>query len=475
MDKCSLREIAEWAQAEIVLPETSSTSSDSSEYNEDLKAYGVSIDTRTLVNGEIYMPIIGETHDGHKFIGQAFSKGACASFTDSDHPIEFHDKIYLRVKDCFQAFRKIAKNYRNTLNCKIIGITGSNGKTTSKDIISSVLSESYKTDKTFGNLNNQIGLPRTILDLNKETEMAIVEMGMSASGEIEQLADIARPDIAVITNVGEAHLQELKTRENIAKAKLEIISKMDANGILIYNSDSKYLQDLIMERKSEGLLVPKIISFGTNPDADYRLELIKSNAGGSVFKLNDRKWEVNLLGSYQMYNAAPAIIIGQLLGMDENTISRGLHVTGLSHMRSELVHAKGFDILVDCYNSSPQSLRESLSTASLLNGYRKKIAILGDMLELGENEKDMHFRVGKEIDPNVFSDILFYGPLSKYMMQGAATNFSSNHLFWFESKNDLVDKAKYLIRPSSLVLIKGSRSMRLEEVVESIFPINSVR
>ncbi len=470
MDKCSIKEIAEWAGAEIIFPENPSDPADNSE---DLKACGVSIDTRTLVKGEIYMPIIGESHDGHKFIGQAFSKGACASFTDFDHPIEFSDRIYLRVQDCFQAFRKIAKNYRNTLNCKIIGVTGSNGKTTSKDVLYSVLSESYKTGKTFGNLNNQIGLPRTILDLNRDTEMAIVEMGMSALGEIEQLADIARPDIAVITNVGEAHLQELKSRENIAKAKLEIISRMDANGVLIYNRDSEYLANLVDERLAEGLIAPQLISFGSHPDSDYRLELIKSNAGGSVFKVNGREWSVNLLGSYQMYNAAPAIIVGQLLGMDEETIGRGLHVTGLSHMRSELIHAKGFDILVDCYNSSPQSLREALSTAGLLNGYRRKIAILGDMLELGDNEKNMHFKMGEEIDPNVFSDILFYGPLSKYMMQGAATHFSSNHLFWFESKNDLVDKAKYLIKPSSLVLIKGSRSMRLEEVAESIFPITS--
>ncbi len=470
MDKCSLKEIAEWAEAELIFPKDSSVDADS---GQDLTANGVSIDTRTLVKGEIYMPIIGESHDGHKFIGQAFDKGACACFTDINHPIEFPDKTYLRVRDCFQAFRKIAKNYRNTLNCKIIGITGSNGKTTSKDVLSSVLGEAYKTDKTFGNLNNQIGLPRTILDLNKATEMAIVEMGMSAPGEIEQLADIARPDIAVITNVGQAHLQELKSRENIAKAKLEIISRMDSTGLLIYNKDSEYLANLIDQRIADGQMAPRLISFGTHPDADFRLELIKSNAGGSVFKVNGQEWSVNLLGSYQMYNAVPAIIIGQLLGMDDKAIRRGLHVTGLSHMRSELVHAKGFDILVDCYNSSPQSLREALSTAGLLNGYRRKIAILGDMLELGDNEKNMHFQMGEEIDPNVFSDILFYGPLSKYMMQGAATNFPSSHLFWFESKNDLVDKAKYLIKPSSLVLIKGSRSMRLEEVVESIFPINS--
>lgn len=460
MKNCTLGQIAEYAGARLSRPDLA-----------DQKARGVSIDTRTLEEGEVFLPLIGERLDAHQFVKQAFEKGALASFFDQDHTLPDTDHPFLLVEDTEKAFCRLALHYRNSLKAQVIGVTGSNGKTTTKDILYSVLRRHFCTNKTIGNFNNQIGVPRTLLDLEEDTECAIVEMGMSHFGEIAMLSKLAQPHIAIITNVGEAHLEELGSRENIARAKMEITERLGPDDLFIYNSDNEILQKEVESRS----LPCRIIRFGQNDQADFKLKLFSSNAGGSRFFVNGKPWQINLLGSYQMYNAVVGIIVGQLLGLSDEEIQKGLHVEDRTKMRTELVNCHGFDLLVDCYNSSPQSLREALKTTALLNGYRKKIAILGDMKELGEREKAIHYEIGQEIDPSVFSDLIFYGPLSKYMLQGAEKNFSSSRLFWFSSKSDLVNEMKNLIEPNTLVLVKASRTMRLEEVVESISTITTNR
>lgn len=460
MKNCTLGQIAEYAGARLSRPDLANQ-----------KARGVSIDTRTLEEGEVFLPLIGERLDAHQFVNQAFEKGALASFFDQDHTLPDTDHPFLLVEDTEKAFRRLALHYRNSLKAQVIGVTGSNGKTTTKDILYSVLRRHFCTNKTIGNFNNQIGVPRTLLDLEEETEYAIVEMGMSHFSEIAMLSKLAQPHIAIITNVGEAHLEELGSRENIARAKMEITEALGPDDLFIYNSDNEILQKEVESRS----LPCRMIRFGQNDQADFKLKLFSSNAGGSRFFVNGKPWQINLLGSYQMYNAVVGIIVGQLLGLSDEEIQKGLHVEDRTKMRTELVNCHGFDLLVDCYNSSPQSLREALKTTALLNGYRKKIAILGDMKELGEREKAIHYEIGQEIDPSVFSDLIFYGPLSKYMLQGAEKNFSSSRLFWFSSKSDLVNEMKNLIEPNTLVLVKASRTMRLEEVVESISTITTNR
>ncbi len=425
----------------------------------------VSIDTRTLNEGDVYVPIIGERLDGHRFIDTAFDKGAIASFHDASH-IPSHDdsRTYLAVDDTTEAFTRLAANYRASLDLHMIGITGSNGKTTTKDIIHSVMQQKFRTIKTTGNLNNAIGVPRTLLQINEDSEAAVVEMGMSGLGEISHLTRLVRPHIAIITNVGEAHLEQLGTRENIAKAKLEILEGLDADGIFLYNYDNEILRNAVAQRS----IPQRVISFGTDPGADVTLVLERTTPVSTSFSVDGASFTVDLLGAYQMYNAAVAVIVGHLYGLDDTTIQKGLHITDQTKWRTELEHFEGFDILVDVYKSNPSSLEEALHTAGLLHGYHKKIAILGDMLELGPDEWELHRDVGRKIDPNVFDDVLFYGKLSKAMMEGAMENFDPSHLFHFDAKPDLVDKAKYLISHNSLVLVKGSRAMRLEEVVESL-------
>lgn len=440
--------------------------------DEDLRVDGISIDTRTLEKGEVYMPIIGENLDGHIFIKDAFENGAVVSFCDKDHSkqLEGEDYPLILVDDCLEAYQKLAKNYRESLDITIIGVTGSNGKTTTKDIVHSVLSQKYKSKKTIGNLNNGIGLPRTLLTFDRDTQTGITEMGMDKAGEISYLSKLAQPKIACITNVGYSHLEELKTPANVAKAKLEILHGMPEDGLLLYNIDDEFLRE---EVKNLGSLPQEIKSFGTHEDADYHLDLVESNAGGTTFTLGGNEWHVNLLGSFQMYNAAVGVIIGEKMGLDQKQIQKGLRIEDQTSMRSELISGRGFDILNDTYKSNPQSLEEALETTKLLSGYRRKIVILGDMLELGEDEKELHRQAGRSIDPTEIDYVLLYGPLSEYMMQGASENFPIGRVFHYTSKPDLVDKAKYLITKNSLVLVKASRSLRMEEIVESLQQITA--
>lgn len=457
MKKQTLGDLARLAEAQLTPEEAA-----------DTLVRGISIDTRTLDAGDVYMPIIGERLDGHQFTERAFEKGAVAAFHD-EHHTPFSAQPSLAVDNTTAAFTRLAKNFRDSLDLVMIGVTGSNGKTTTKDILHSVLKQRFKTLKTTGNLNNEIGVPRTLLELDEDTEAAVVEMGMSGFGEISHLTRLVQPDIAVITNVGAVHLEQLGTRENVAKAKLEIIESMDENGLFLYNYDNEILRNEVRAMS----MCPQVLSYGTQPEADIHLELVGATPVETTFTVDGTQFTVDLIGSYQMYNAAVAVYIGRKLGMSDQEIQAGLAVEDRTPWRTELQNFDGFDMLVDVYKSNPPSLREALKTTSLFQGYQKKIAILGDMLELGPDEEKIHKKIGSEIDPAVFDDLLFFGPLAHAMYEGAKKNFSLSHLYHFQSKQDLVDQAKYLIEPNTLVLLKGSRAMRLEEVVESLSSITA--
>lgn len=425
----------------------------------------ISRDTRTIEFGDIYLPLIGENLNGHLFIDDAFNLGAKATFAKIG---EYHkdDKPIIWVEDTLQALRQFAKNYRETLDLKVIAITGSNGKTTTKDMVAKVVSKKYNVTKTFGNLNNQIGLPITLLRFTQDTQVGVCELGMfdGKGGEIKANSDIAKPDIAVITNIGEAHLDTLITKENIAKEKLGILSGLKEDGVLIYNNDDKILKSEISKMN----IKQKLISFGKDKSSDYVIEVIESNNVGSLFLLNGEAYNVSLIGEHQVYNASVAAIVGQLLEISKTDIYDAIFNSRNTTMRSELMNLNGFDILNDSYKSNPQSLRTALRTLDILSGYTRKIAILGDMLELGSNEIELHEEIGREILPENVDYLLLFGPLSKYTAQEASKNFPPNRVFYFESKRELVTKAKYLIKKGTLVLVKASRSMHMEEVIESI-------
>ena len=432
----------------------------------DIKVDTISIDTRTLEEGDVYMPIIGEKLDGHVFIEQAFERGAIASFHEENRDADFgNDRPIIYVEKTNKAFADLAENYRKSLkDIKIIGITGSNGKTTTKDMIAQILRTKFDVKKTLGNLNNEIGVPRTLLRFDQNTQIGVVEMGTDGPGQIEPLSRMACPDIAVFTNVGDTHLNILKTKENIAKEKLHILDGLADEGVFIYNYDDEIIRNEVQTRS----IKQRVITFGKDEGADYVIKIGASNNNGNSFTVNGTAYRTSYIGSHQVYNATAAIIVAELLGLGVDDVNKALEVNESTGMRSELINWKGFDILNDSYKSNPQSLLSALDTLDILSGYTRKIAILGDMLELGDNEIELHREVGRKIDPKKVDYLLFYGDLSKYMAEEAAKNFPFEHVFHFDSKDKLNDKVKYLIQKNTLVLVKASRSLRLEEVVEAL-------
>lgn len=436
------------------------------EYQEIL-IEGVSIDTRTIKEGQLFIPIIGENFDGHCFIEKAIENGAKAALWNNNRPIPDIDFPFIIVEDTLLAIQNLAKAYRRQLKVKTIGITGSNGKTSTKDILASILKKKYKTHKTQGNLNNHLGVPLTLLSMEEDTEMAVIEMGMSSLGEIELLSTLASIDVAVITNSTDVHLDTLGSVENILKAKLEIISGLKENGLFVYFGDSVALHKGVQRLNSR----QKKASFGNNPGNDYVVKLISSEDDGIYFELVKplcRDFFLSALGNHQVYNAAAAIAVARHFDVSFDDIQQGLKMIEATGMRNELIHAKGFDILNDAYKSNPISLRSALITMYSFNKYRQKIAVLGDMVGTGEDEVKIHENIGEEIDPNEIDYVFTIGELSKHIASKAKNRFQENQVFAFEDKTSLIEKLRDVIVEDSIILVKGSRVMKLEEVVDSL-------
>lgn len=431
----------------------------------DLDIKGVSTDSRTIEEGNIYIPLIGEVFDGRIFIKECEDRGAAAFIINDDYEIKKNISIpYIKVADTHKALRDLATAYRQELDIKVVAITGSNGKTTSKDLLTSVLEEKYRVQKTMGNLNNDIGVPKTVLRLNEDTEIAVIELGTDAFGDIALTSPIVKPDIAAILNIGDSHLQNLISKEGIAKAKLEILDGMDEDATFIYNIDDEILAKEIPAYE----IKQKVQTFGTTDKADFKLEKIESTAIGVEFKHGDEIYSLPLIGDHQIYNAGFAVMVAKMLGLSQDEINRGFAKVKSSQNRSELIELDGFDILDDSYKSNPQSLLTGLNTCYLLDGYKHKIVVLADMLELGYREEELHYKVGSQIDPSEIEYALFFGPLSKKMYEGASLNFPKSRIFHFDNKADMCEILKGLITKSTLVFVKGSHGMHMEEVIECI-------
>lgn len=431
-----------------------------------IKIKGVSIDSRTIKKDSLYIPIVGEKFDGRIFIEECQNAGAPAFLIDKNYKIPKSINIpYIKVEDTQKALRDLARAYRQELDIKIIAITGSNGKTTSKNIIHSVLSEKYKVEKTHGNLNNEIGVPLTILDFSEDTDIGVVEMGTDDFGEISVLTNIALPDMAMITNIGDAHLLKLKSREGIAKAKLEILEGLKDDGKFLYNGDDEILKKVLPSYD----IKQETISFGIGENVDFKVVPKEHTNTSTNFSYKDEIYSVPLLGSHQVYNGALAVLIGKIFDLSFDEINKGLSKSSNNANRNELVERNGFDILDDAYKSNPQSLKQGLELAGFLDGYSNKIVVLGDMLELGDDELNLHYKSGLDIDPKKINYCLFFGPLSKQMYKASLENFPKERSFYFDNKNDLIDKLKLLITKYSLVFVKGSRGVHMEEVIEAIY------
>lgn len=427
---------------------------------------GVSTDTRTITDGCLFIPLIGENFDGHNFVNDAFEKGALCSFWQKDKPHDHINGPIILVEDTHKAMINLARKYRESIDMKVIAITGSNGKTTTKDIITSLLSEKYKVQKTLGNYNNNIGLPKTLFTFDEDCEVGVLELGMENFHEISELTSIAQPDIAIMTNIGDSHLNNLKTKENIARAKFEILEGLKEDGVFIYNGDDEILKKIVKEFK----LPEKTYTFGVNQDNDYIIEPIKYDETGNTFNLNEHMISVPLLGEHQMYNGACAVIVAKLFGLEYTDFAKGLASTNLelTGMRNELKVFADFSILNDSYKSNPQSLNAGLGVVYSMTDYSRKIAIIGDMMGLGDEEIQIHKNIGMSIDPEKIDYILTIGESAFYLFEQAKNRFPENHVFHFNTKDEVVEKAKELIIKDTLVFVKASRPMELETIVHAL-------
>lgn len=435
----------------------------------DIEICGISTDSRTIDSGELYIPLVGEVFDGRIFIKECEEKGARAFIVDKNYKVNKNVTIpYIRVEDTKKALQDLAKAYRDELKCKVVAITGSNGKTTTKDLLTTILSEKFKTQKTKGNLNNEIGVPKTVLSLDDDCEIAVIELGTDNFGDISLTSRIVRPDISMITNIGDSHLHNLKSKSGILKAKLEILEGMTDEGTFIYNIDDPTMKEEVPTYD----IKQKVLSFGTDPKADFNIKFEELPSSKLRFSNGDDHYEIPLIGKHNIYNAAAVVMIAQSFGLDKETIDKGLMKAKSSQNRSELLELDGFDVLDDSYKSNPQALLAGLETVYELFGYNKKIVCLSDMLELGDDEAKLHYQVGEKIDPQRIDFCLFYGPLSYHMYEGALQNFKPSKCFYFEHKDGLVEKLKSLISPCSLVFVKGSHGMHMEEVIDQVRNLN---
>lgn len=434
---------------------------------EDLMIEGVSTDSRSIKPGQLFIPIKGENFNGHDFITMAIGKGAVATLWNKDEPMPTNDFPFMLVEDTIVALQDLAKSYRGQLKTKVIGITGSNGKTSTKDILASLLKTQYKTHKTKDNFNNYIGLPMTILEMDEDTEMAVLEMGMDNFGQIELLTSIARPDAAIITNIGEAHLEDLKTPENIAKAKLEILKGLKPNDLFLYYGDDTILKKVI----DNSSLDYNVKTYGRESSNDYQAEVIFVNESGDSFNIKkpiDKEFFIPMLGEHQVLNATAAIAVAEYFGISLENIEKGLLNIEKTGMRNELVNANGFTVLNDSYKSNPSSVLAALNTMYNMTDYNQKIVVLGDMQGLGDEEINMHRDIGLKINPDKIDYVFTYGPLSLYIAKTAKLNLGENRVFSFDDKTDLVNKIKEVIKPNALILTKASRALQMEDVVAKL-------
>ena len=442
---------------------------------ENLVCENFSKDTRAINEGDIYIGIKGEKFDGNLFWKEALEKGASAvivqdiEFDKKDFE-KFIGKTIIKVENTLEALYKISNYKRNLYNIPVIAITGSVGKTSTKDIIGSVIKQKFNTLKTEGNNNNNIGMPFTILKL-KDEEAAVLEMGMNHLGEIELLSNIAEPTLSVITNIGTSHIGNLGSRENILKAKLEILSGMKSKKIVI-NNDNDLLHNWYLENKEK---MP-IITYGIENESDIMAENIELNENGSHFicKYNNEKIkvEVPVGGIHFVYNAMCAIGVGLENKIEIRDILYGIKSMELTKKRMDIIELKnGVKLLNDTYNASFESMQASLKYLESFKENRK-IAVLGDMFELGEYAKLLHEKVGKAVVDSKIDLLICTGENARYISQEAKEQgMDSNNILYFNSKEEIIKYIPKIWKTGDIILLKASNGMKFFEIVDKLINI----
>lgn len=446
--KLSFEEVVSSIKGKVILD------NDNKEFNK------LSIDTRKIENGDIYLAIKGANFNGNDYVEAAFEKGASiAIVSEVKKPLDDMKSkgIVILVDDTRIALGDLARYYREKLGIKVVGITGSVGKTSTKDVVAAFLSGKYNVFKTKGNFNNDIGLPLMILEMTEETEVAVLEMGMSDLKEIEYLADIARPDIGIITNIGVSHIENLKTRDNILKAKLEIATYFDKNSTLILNYEDDKLKN-VSNNSFE------LVKVGYNQEYDVSATNIILEERETSFTAHSdegsRDFTIKMPGKHNVLNALLSIATSLKLGLTFDEMTEGLSNFAATSMRLQISEANGYKIINDCYNASPSSM---IAAIDVLSNYKKerKIAILGTMRELGDEAYNSHKDVGTHASNNC--DILI--AIGEYA-EAYKDGYCGKEIICYNSKEEALESLRKIVKSNDAILVKASRGAKFEEIVD---------
>ena len=438
MEKVKLSEVIKWCNGKV------------NKNFKDVLIEGISTDTRSLKKGELFIALKGERFDGHDFIKEAYIKGAIGCIVSKN--CKYENGLVIKVKDTLFALGKICENYRKKTNMHVIGITGSDGKTTTKEIIKEILSTKFNTIGTIGNFNNQIGLPLSILQSDMKTEFGVFEMGMNKKGEIDYLSKIARPNSCVITNIGIAHIGFFKNRKEIAEAKSEIFNNLIGERNVFLNRDSDFYEYLKKKAKSKN-----IFSVGIKTKCDIKGRIVEEGIDYFIFQVNNKKFKMNFWNTSFIYSALFGIAISKKFDISENYIEDIFMKIKPLKGRGELIKNKIF-IIDESYNSNPNSLKNSLLCFERKD-FKRKIAIVGDMAELGKFTNFYHWYMGKLLERLNIDIVLTYGEKSKLI-----SDYSKKGIHFYEIES-IKRYLKKIVKKDDAILIKGSRIVKMEEIV----------
>ncbi|MFT8412344.1 MAG: UDP-N-acetylmuramoyl-tripeptide--D-alanyl-D-alanine ligase [Schleiferilactobacillus perolens] len=431
----------------------------------DNEVDSVSFDTREIKPGALFVPLIGE-RDGHDFVPAAITAGATATFWQKDHTVDIPTDIaVIIVDDPLQAMWQLAQHYLRKINPKVVAVTGSNGKTTTKDMIATILATQYNVAKTYANYNNEIGLPFTILNAPTNTEVLVLEMGMDRPGQIAHMTQLARPDVAVITMIGEAHIEFFGTRDKIADAKMEIVQGLSADGTFVFNGDEPLLQ----ERAAK--VTQKQKTFGTQSTDDLYPVSVSAGTHHTTFVTNkwaDVTFTIPMMGEYNVQNALAAIQAARVFHVLPEKCAQALRKFVPTKNRAQWLEGDaGEQILSDVYNSNPTAVREVLHDFVQVPTDGQRIIVLGDMLELGDQSAQLHASLATDIDPAKIAQVFLYGHDIKSLADALSEKYPTTALHYYPvgDQTTLIHDLQNTAHSSDLVLLKGSHGMHLENVL----------
>ncbi len=464
MEALSIKEIAMAVNGKVISGE------------ENARVTFVSTNSKAFSEGGLFVPIAGERVDGHNYIKDAARNGAKVCFTHRE--LEYVDGMtYIEVHNTLEALQALGTYYRNKFDIPVVGITGSVGKTTTKEMVAAALETKYRVLKTEGNMNSQVGLPLMMLKLDSTHEIAVIEMGMSEEGEMERLAKIARPEVAIVTNIGVSHIAQLKTRENIRKEKLNIINEFREDSLLFINGNDSLLNEIITNKNidvcaatKEKLDLCSVITYGEGEAFDYKASDILFAEEKTRFTLNASKEEINLgvLGMHNVYNALAALAVAEHYGISVSIAKEGLRNYSPIAMRGQILEVNGLKIIDDSYNASPDSMKSGIEVLKTLSGIKRKFAVLADIKELGEISKQSHYEVGEYLVNQPIDGVITVGEEALEIARALRDNNSSVNTYTFANNEEALQFLTDFLSAGDGVLVKGSRGMKTDEIVKGL-------